>query len=152
MFFFLVRMRRFEIEPERFFMLNISAILLFLILAVNPSIAFLFFLLIFRLIICTVNPSNWILLFPCFKNIINNRRCLNTTIHFALNWSSWYAVAILPCVDCGLWNLIFSRILILLLYLLSTDVWLFGIKNFAFIIALDHAVGLAHLLLNAALL
>jgi len=150
LFFFLVRVRRFEIKTERFFVLNISAILLFLILTVNPSVAFLNLLLTLRLITSAVNSCYRVLFLPGFKNIIDDGRCLDPTIKFSLYWSRRYTVAVLPSIDCGLWCLIFTKILFLLLF---ANVWLLWVwKNFAFVCALDHAVGLAHLLLNAALL
>lgn len=153
MFFFLIGVRWFEIEAERFFMLNISTILLFLILTVNSSVAFVRLLLSLRLITSAVDPSDRILLFPGFKYITYDRGCLCAIIKFALDWSSWYAVAVLPSVDCGLRCLIFARTLFLLLNLLFADVWLFGVgNNIAFVITLNYAVGLAHFLLYVTLL
>ena len=136
-------------------MLYISAILFFLILTVNPSIAFLRLLLSFRFITRTMDSRNRILLFPRFKRIIDNWRCLHSVIGLALNWSSWNAVAVLSCVDCGLSYLFFPIILFckfLLLKRVLNDFWFLIIwKYIAFVITLNYSVGLAHFLLYVAL-
>ena len=66
-------------------MLNISTILLFLILTVNPSVAFVRLLLSLRLITSAVDPCNRILLFSGFKHIAYDRGCLCAIIKFALD-------------------------------------------------------------------